>query len=163
MSTTRQPGPRTRRARFVAGSLGTGALAAVTALAAPTANADYDDYQDFQLPSGNIACQLGTFSDSGVMRATVGCQVGQHDFSAPPHPADCEGAWGDAVGLTQGKLPSLQCHGDTLLGSPEPVLDYGQTRSVGPITCASLQSGIRCTDSSTGHAFSLSRDGYQLS
>jgi serine/threonine-protein kinase len=37
------------------------------------------------------------------------------------------------------------------------MLDYGQTRSVGAITCDSEPSGMACTDSSTGHYFRRSR------
>ena len=162
MSTTEQPAPQIRRARFVAGALAAGALAVVASLATPAADAD-TGYQFFQSPSGNISCELGTFSDSGVVRATAACQVGKHDYSAPPRPADCSGGWGDSVGLTQGRRASLQCRTDTLLGSNDPVLGYGQTRSVGPITCHSEEAGMTCTDSSSGHGFSLSRDGYQLS
>jgi hypothetical protein len=43
-----------------------------------------------------------------------------------------------------------------------PTLDYGQMRSVGAITCASEPSGVKCTDSSTGHFFRLSRESYEL-
>ena len=160
MFTTSPPGPRLQRCRFITRSLAAGALA--VAFAVPAADAD-TGYQFFQSPSGNISCQLGTFLDAGISRATAACQVGQHNFSTPPRPADCMGGWGDSVGLTQGGQPSLQCHSDTLLGSSQPVLDYGQTRSVGPITCDSEETGITCTDSSTGHGFSLSRDGYKLS
>jgi hypothetical protein len=41
-------------------------------------------------------------------------------------------------------------------------LDYGQTRSVGVMICASEASGVTCTDTSTGHFFRVSRDSYQL-
>jgi hypothetical protein len=161
MFTTSPPGTRLQRCRFVTRSLAAGALAAAY-FTVPAADAD-TGYQFFQSPSGNISCQLGTFLDAGISRATAACQVGQHNFSTPPRPADCMGGWGDSVALTQGGQPSLQCHNDTLLGSSQPVLDYGQTRSVGPITCHSEETGITCTDSSTGHGFSLSRDGYKLS
>jgi hypothetical protein len=41
-------------------------------------------------------------------------------------------------------------------------LDYGQTKSVGVMTCASEPSGVTCTDTSTGHFFRVSRDSYEL-
>jgi hypothetical protein len=134
---------------------------AAALLCAPVSHAD-PGYRFFASPSGNIACQLGTFSDHGVARATVGCQIGQHDYASPPRPADCRGGWGDSVALTQGQPAALQCHTDTLLGSSSPVLDYGQTIIVEPIDCTSEESGMRCFDSRTGHGFSLSRDDYQL-
>jgi hypothetical protein len=41
-------------------------------------------------------------------------------------------------------------------------LDYGQTRSVGTITCSSEPSGVACTDSSTGHFFRVSQESYDV-
>jgi hypothetical protein len=44
-----------------------------------------------------------------------------------------------------------------------PTLDYGQkTRSLGAISCDSEQSGVTCTDTSTGHFFQVSSDSYQV-
>jgi len=43
-----------------------------------------------------------------------------------------------------------------------PILDYGQTRSVGTLSCDSEPSGVTCTDSSTGHFFRVSSDSLQL-
>lgn len=43
-----------------------------------------------------------------------------------------------------------------------PTLDYGQTHTIGTITCDSEPAGVTCTHSSTGHFFRLSRDSYQL-
>jgi hypothetical protein len=154
-----RPGGSCRPARFIIGLLAAGTA---TIFAAPTAGAD-TGYQSFQSPSGNISCQLGTFIDSGVVRGTAACQVGQHDFTAPPRPANCDGGWGDSVGLTEGRRATLQCHTDTLLGSSEPVLEYGQSRSARSITCESTQAGVTCTDSNSGHSFSISRDGYDVS
>lgn len=136
-------------------------LAALTvAPMSPTANAD--DYQFFQSPSGNISCQLGIFEDNGSRRGTASCQIAQHTFHTPPRPPDCQGAWGDSIGLIQGKPASLQCHTDTLLGSAQPVLDYGQSRARGHIVCTSLQDSMRCADEATDHGFLLSRDDYRL-
>jgi hypothetical protein len=45
--------------------------------------------------------------------------------------------------------------------APSP-LDYGQTRTLGSISCESEPSGVTCSDSSTGHFFRISRDSYQL-
>ena len=45
----------------------------------------------------------------------------------------------------------------------EQTLAYGQTRSLGTITCDSEPTGITCTDSSTGHYFRISRETYELS
>jgi hypothetical protein len=149
---------KTRTARFSAQA----AVALAVVAGAPAAHAD-TDYQFFQSPSGNIACLLGTVSENGVLRATAGCQVGEHTFAAPPRPGACAGGWGDSVVVTQGRPASMQCHTDTLLPSNDPVLPYGHSRSAGPITCESELSGMTCTDTTTGHGFSLLRDGYRLS
>jgi len=46
--------------------------------------------------------------------------------------------------------------------SDSPILRYGQTRSISPITCASQTSGVTCKDGGTGHYFFLSRDSYEM-
>jgi hypothetical protein len=43
-----------------------------------------------------------------------------------------------------------------------PTLNYGQTHTVGAITCDSEPAGVTCTDSSTRHFFFDSRESYQL-
>jgi hypothetical protein len=45
---------------------------------------------------------------------------------------------------------------------PWPTLDYGQTRSLGSITCDSEPSGLTCTDTGSGHFFRLSRESYDV-
>jgi hypothetical protein len=162
MSAYRRPRMHALRIRLGAGMLAAAALVAAAVLDTPAAGAD-PDYKFFQSPSGNISCQLGTFVDNGVPRATAACEISEHTFTTPPKPAACEGGWGDRVGVTQGAHASLQCHTDTMRGSKDPVLDYGQTLSAGPLTCRSDQSGITCSDSTTQHGFSLSRDSYTVS
>ena len=63
--------------------------------------------------------------------------------------------------LTQGRSPSLSY----VVGSGDyewPTLDFGETRSVGAITCDSEASVMTCTDASTGHFFRISNDSYDL-
>ncbi|WP_156764930.1 hypothetical protein [Mycobacterium sp. 1081908.1] len=43
-----------------------------------------------------------------------------------------------------------------------PALGFGQTRSLGTITCNSEPAGVTCTDAGTGHFFRVSRESYQL-
>jgi hypothetical protein len=99
------------------------------------------------------------------------CQVQHHTYAVPPpdyvavdgSPAVCHlGGWGSQISLHQGNPPHLDCVGGVLVDPAPPTLDYGQTRSLGPITCDSEPSGMTCTDSSTGHFFRVSRDSYQL-
>lgn len=117
------------------------------------------DFGRFQSPSGNIYCLLGTETD-GTNRAD--CQVQQHTYPIPP-PGDCHlGGWGSQFSLKQGSPVELVCQGGMLTGPPLPTLDYGQTRSIGTITCRSDPAGMNCTDDSTGHFFRVSRDSYRL-
>jgi hypothetical protein len=41
-------------------------------------------------------------------------------------------------------------------------LGYGQTVFAGTITCDSEPTGVKCTDTSTGHYFRLARESYEL-
>jgi hypothetical protein len=71
-------------------------------------------------------------------------------------------AYGDRIGLDQGQPPYFHCHGDTIRDPNFPVLGYGQSRQIGTIRCVSTTSGMTCTDTSSGHGFTLSRDSYNL-
>ncbi len=126
----------------------------VTAAIAVPATARADT-QNFQSPSGNIYCVM----DSGG----VACDISDFTYQPPP-PPECGKhlAWGSRFSLTPGKPAAIECHGDTLRVPGEPTLNYGQTTSAGTITCDSEPSGMKCTDSSTGHYFRVSRDSYDL-
>jgi hypothetical protein len=126
--------------------------------AAPAAQAGGVGYQ-FQSPDGNIACVMGV-NDAGG--ATAGCEIGNHTYSPPPKPSDCHLAWGDRFSLTQSNSAAMDCHGDTLRVPGLPTLGYGQTRSVGPLTCDSETASMTCTDNSTGHFFRVAPGSYQL-
>jgi hypothetical protein len=129
-------------------------FAATIALAATT-HADPDGFGErFQSPSGNIVCILDGNS--------VACQIKQHTY-APPPPGNCPlGGWSTTFALDPGQPPHHLCQGGMIADGPMPTLDYGQTRSAGPLTCDSEPSGVTCTDSSTGHFFRVSRESYQL-
>jgi hypothetical protein len=45
---------------------------------------------------------------------------------------------------------------------PSPTLGYGQTGSLGVITCTSEPFGITCTNTATGHFFRLSNESYDV-
>jgi len=149
--------PRIGVSRMLA-LIATATVAATIALPA-TAHADGGS---FQSPSGNIFCEMGV--------GGVTCEIGDHTYGLPPSPCE-HSAWGGRFSMDQGSAPVMECHNDTIRPSysspgpnPDvPTLNYGQTRSLGAITCDSEQSGVTCTDSRTGHFFRLSRDSYQLS
>jgi hypothetical protein len=138
------------------------ALATVAAVAQPAiARADTNGTFGFQTPSGNIACSLGP-AERGGTNGFVGCEIGEHTYSAPPRPPTCPQAWGDRFTLAQGGQPELACHGDTMRSADLKKLDYGETAFSGAIRCAIEPAGITCTDTSTGHFFRLSRESYEL-
>ena len=89
------------------------------------------------------------------------CEVVDHTWVAPPRSTDCHLNWGDRFELTQGSTAAFNCYGQEF-PTPEQTLAYGQTRSLGTITCDSEYTGMTCADSSTGNYFRVSRDSYQL-
>ena len=138
----------------------------------------------FWSPSGNIACEYQVGFDSDPNKGFVDCEVSDHTWVAPRDPS-CAGRHVDGDELSMiGEasqpldagpddpvyrgfrlgLPTWGCYsGSGPLGGPhESTLEYGQTLSVGPITCDSEPSGVTCTGSSTGHFFRVSRESYQL-
>jgi hypothetical protein len=108
----------------------------------------------FQSPSGNVLC----FMNGDAPFIAVQCYVSNHAYALPT--GDCSGKV-DFV-LEPGKPPQGECGGDPGSWPPPPTLAYGQTRSVGTLTCDSAPSGITCTDSGTGHFFRAAEDSYQM-
>jgi hypothetical protein len=131
--------------------IATATVAAMIALPA----AAHADSQNFQSPSGNIACTLDT--------GGAACDISEYTYQPPP-PPECAKhiSWGSRFTLVPGKPGAIVCHGDTLRLPGEQTLNYGQTISVGSITCASDPSGMKCTDNSSGHYFQVSKDSYSL-
>jgi hypothetical protein len=111
----------------------------------------------FRSPSGNINCSLSTPGGDIAAR----CEVVEHSWVAPPASPDCHLNWGDRFQLVQGGDAAFNCYGQEFPAVHE-TLAYGQARSFGSITCESASTAITCTDSSTGHYFRVSRDGYEL-
>lgn len=127
---------------------------AAAALAFPaTAHADS---KYFQSPSGNIVCIIG--ADGAA------CDIHEYTYTPPPPPECAQHIkWGNRFTLDAGKAGTIVCHGDTLQLAGEPTLNYGQTISAGTITCASSETdGMKCTDSSSGHYFRVSRESFNL-
>jgi hypothetical protein len=124
---------------------------------AAVANAD-DAVYKFQSPSGNIICSMGSANND----AAAGCEIHDYFYVPLPKPQDCHLAWGDDFDLDQGTPARFGCHGGVEAVPPLATLGYGQMHSAGPITCDSEESGITCTDFSTGHFFQVSRGSYQL-
>jgi hypothetical protein len=164
----RQRGRLGRPRNFTALALiATAAAAATLGLAAP-AHA-YSTFFQFLAPSGNIGCDM---EDDHVGAVRVVCKIHDHTWAALPseycQQASVPGATGGPgsdLQLGQGQPPCVGPHTiQIFLSGPyaPATLDYGQTRSIGTITCESEPSGVTCTDSSTGHFFRVSRDSYEL-
>jgi hypothetical protein len=140
------------------------ALFAMTAVAAAIglpAAAHADEGYDFQSPSGNIHCKMGYAqgTDPGVV-----CTIA-HSTYAGQRQSGLVG-W-PQFGLWQGGSPSSPKDMPCVVGGSKtpisPTLDYGQkTRAFGVISCDSEQSGVTCTDSSTGHFFRVSSESYYV-
>lgn len=131
---------------------------AVTAIGiASTAHAD-PEYQLFQDASGNIKCET-TISYKGDPYAN--CTVRNAAYTVPADKCDFAGPANAQFGLTQGSTPSLSC----VVASGDyqwPTIDFGQTRSVGTVTCDNEPQGMTCTDAGTGHFFRISTDSYNF-
>ena len=161
------------RKKLVLSTLGV-AVAATIALPA-TAHANAND-DKFYSPSGNILCSLGIDTRGSKFhgKAVVYCDIRDYTWTA----LECDGHPADTFMLRQGEWGTQLCDPTRDYGTKQHIpgtadtadlfppgvatLDYGQTRSAGPITCDSEPDGITCTDSSTGHFFRVSRESYQL-
>lgn len=133
------------------------APAAIAAAIALPALANAGVPPAFQSPSGNIMCWL---SDNIVL-----CRAIEHAYALPTE--HCEKAASPAgIMLRAGEAPRSTCD-STPNGTynglrTDTTLEYGQTRSKGVMSCVSEQSGVTCTDTSTGHFFRISKESYQL-
>jgi hypothetical protein len=147
--------------------VGAATVSATLALPAPAQAAS--DMHQFLSPSGNIGCHMDTTGDGS---AYAWCKVQDHTW-AEPQGGTCElanvpGSIGQPapdLQLRQGGAPCFGFVMSQLFFSGEyapGTLDYGQTHTVGAITCASDPAGVTCTDAGTGHFFRVSRDSYQL-
>jgi len=109
----------------------------------------------FRSPTGNVWCDM---SPDGW----AACMIGEHTWEMPDDGA-CELDFvagfvqvGDD-GVTQG-----YCGGDVPV-MPGKVLPYGQSLSLGSVTCTSMESGVRCAFARPSYAFALSREKLEIS
>lgn len=130
------------------------AVLAALALGAPLASAAL---RSFQSPSGNIGCVM-TSGDIGVQAR---CDIAQHTWRASAKPRSCPLDWGNGVFVAASGRGRYVCAGDTTLHSGGR-LAYGHSIRLGRLSCTSLQSGVRCTNRSTRHGFSLARTTLRL-
>jgi hypothetical protein len=134
------------------------AIAATGIGLAATAHAE-PEYQQFTSPSGNVKCEM-TINYKGTPYAN--CVVRHAAFPVPAGTCDFPGSFNPQIGLAQGGTPDVSC---VLASDDTPAeftLDFGQTRSVGTITCDSEKSGVTCTDTATHRFFRVSPESYDL-
>ncbi|MFC7674236.1 hypothetical protein ACFQWH_14210 [Mycolicibacterium sp. GCM10028919] len=146
------------------------AAAATTVLLPATAHAE-ETRQTFQSPSGNIQCVLET--EGGSTTPIALCQIANKIFTVPAgsgrgqtdEPCPGDSGSGNDFRLDQGQPGFIRCSFAALTGGagiPGQTLVYGQSRSLGAVTCQSQPTGMTCTDTSTGHFFRVSRESYQV-
>ncbi|QTE30451.1 hypothetical protein [Pengzhenrongella sicca] len=109
----------------------------------------------FALPSGNIACEIT--ADAAT------CTIANTTAPAAEAP-DCAGSVGPVLTVTaegadtpcvEGALPGAAAPGT-------PVLEYGQSMTVGEFTCTSSSTGVTCKHDPTGKGFKLAKAGSEL-
>lgn len=138
------------------------AAATVTATIGLAATAQADPSYQFQSPSGNILCQM--YTPLGGNTPLAYCQIADHTWAAPAQSSyGCTLApTADQFRINQGEAAAFPCMTQHMAPQQQPILDYGQSRSVGALRCDSDPSGMTCTDTSTGHFFRVSSDSYDL-
>jgi len=110
---------------------------------------------DFQSPTGNIAC--------AIIDGTARCDIVQRDWSPPARPASCPSEVDFGQGLQVGSgSGSFVCAGDTTQNPSAPKLAYGTASEKENFSCVSRESGITCTNTSSGHGFFISRQSYRV-
>lgn len=111
-----------------------------------------DDIVMFQAPSGNIHCMMidGEYAETR-------CDIREFTPSFTDFPADCEGDWGDSLGISPGdRRGRAICHGDTVMMQENPVIGYGNSIEHGGMTCEIAQQGVTCFNAG-GAGFSIAR------
>ncbi|HTZ13577.1 MAG TPA: hypothetical protein VMC78_08140 [Mycobacterium sp.] len=138
-----------------------GACAAMIGLA-PSAHANPFSEQ-FQSPSGDISCNLVNSPPTdrlGFGKNFVQCDIVNQSWVPPQPPPPGRADATATVVLVRGQLPIVG-YSPGALAAADPV-SYDKPLSAGAISCSSDQSTMKCTDTSTGHFFRVSRESYEL-
>lgn len=106
-----------------------------------------DTATSFASPTGNIAC---TMSPDGVT-----CTIANIQYTVPASDG-CTGTTGHTVVLNEADgvtTPCVEGPAPAPASADTPVLEYGQTQTVGPYTCTSASNGMSCVVDETGDGF----------
>ena len=131
----------------------------------------------FVSPTKNEGCAI--LGPEAASPGIWGCALAAQDWAFPQtDPADyCYGAQvpcGYGIEVTGDDEPHPRRRGDSgfpaavtifsTTGDPAQIqtLDYGHSVSYGDVTCVSQESGITCSDSASGHGFTVSKAAYEL-
>jgi hypothetical protein len=155
-----------RPARWALLSAAAGVCSAIAAATIGSAGISHASpfSEQFQSPSGDISCNLVNsppLDTHSLAKNFVQCDIANHTWVAPQPPPEGRADATSTFVLIRGQLPILGFSPGTIAAA-DPMLDYGQARSAGAITCRSEQSAVKCTDISTGHYFRVSQESYEL-
>jgi hypothetical protein len=130
-----------------------GAIVLSTLAAAPASAA----LRLFQSPSGNIGCAMS----SGAGSVQARCDIARRLWTPPRRPASCPLDFGQGVFVGQTGRGRYTCAGDTVLHQGSH-LGFQQSITLGRLRCTSRVTGVSCTNRSTGHGFTISRERVRL-
>ena len=139
------------------------AIAAATIGLAASAYANVFSAQ-FQSPSGDISCNLVNAPPTdqhSLGKNFVQCDIANHSWVPPQPPPPGQPDATSTFLLIRGQVPIVGYSPGTV-GDGSPTLDSAQAPYAGAIACRSEQSAMKCTDTSTGHFFRVSRESYEL-
>lgn len=106
----------------------------------------------FTAQDGAIACLFDAYSANDAVR----CDVLDNSWTPPPAPADCQGDWGLAVGLTADGSPgTFLCVSDTVVGirgqtDGRRELPANTLAVYGALACLVQENGVSCYDTTSG-------------
>ncbi|WP_250443740.1 hypothetical protein [Actinotalea sp. C106] len=122
---------------------------------APEEVDEAEEIRSFQMPSGNIFCELDETS--------ARCTILSFTYEPVDPPEGCDGSAGAVLEIAAGGQTAFPCvEGEPSLPGDLAVLDYGEASTVGEMACQSSLNGVTCRHAESGAGFSLARAGYTL-
>ncbi|MCB0905612.1 MAG: hypothetical protein KDB63_00645 [Nocardioidaceae bacterium] len=106
----------------------------------------------FTAQDGAIACLFDSYSAAEAVR----CDVLENSWTPPSAPADCQGDWGLAVGLTADGSPgTFLCVSDTVVGirgqtDGRRELPANTLVAYRDLACLVQENGVSCYDTTSG-------------